>query len=101
MRHAISTAIPLCALVALNLFAHYFWVCTVPPGFADDPPRAPGAAQGALWASPRRAASRRALTGGVRWSETESVHVTRAGVTPCRRCGQMRPEVSSLGRARE
>ncbi len=27
--------IPLCVLVAVNMWTHYWWVCTVPPGFID------------------------------------------------------------------
>ncbi|KAJ7337032.1 hypothetical protein DFH08DRAFT_282705 [Mycena albidolilacea] len=29
---------PICVLIALNLWMHYFYAITVPPGFADDPP---------------------------------------------------------------
>ena len=43
---------PLCALVALNLFAHYYFVCTVPPGFADDPAPPPEPRTGTVWATP-------------------------------------------------
>ncbi|KAJ7472633.1 hypothetical protein FB451DRAFT_1367550 [Mycena latifolia] len=32
---------PLCVLIAANLWGHYY-VVTVPPGFADEPPRAAG-----------------------------------------------------------
>ena len=35
-------SLPICTLIALNLLMHYFYVCTVPPGFAEDPPQEPG-----------------------------------------------------------
>ena len=80
---------PICALIAFNLFMHYFWVCTVAPGFVEDPPREHGS--GWLWAQPR--SRRRPLTGaGVRWSE--EVNITRASWTRCKRCKELRPEVS-------
>lgn len=79
---------PVCVLIAVNLFGHYYWVCTIPPGFVTDPPRQPGA--GLLWARRRRTARNRAAT-GVHWSE--DVRVTRATVSKCRRCGELRPEV--------
>ncbi|KAM5539275.1 hypothetical protein V8D89_007148 [Ganoderma adspersum] len=80
---------PICVAIALNLFGHYYYVCTIPPGFADDPPREPHARTGILWARKRRSARHRALT-GVRWSQ--DAHVTRAAVSKCKRCGVMRPE---------
>ncbi|KAI0787365.1 DHHC palmitoyltransferase-domain-containing protein [Fomes fomentarius] len=78
---------PICVVIALNLLGHYYYVCTIPPGFVNDPPRIAGS--GLLWAKKRRAAKHRALT-GVRWSD--DVHVTRAETTRCKRCGDMRPE---------
>ena len=82
---------PLCVVIVLNLFGHYYHVCTVAPGFADDPPREAG--RGFLWARKRRSAKYRALT-GVRWSQ--DVNVTRAELSKCKRCGVMRPEVSRV-----
>ncbi len=79
---------PICVVIALNLIGHYYYVCTISPGFVDDPPRIAGS--GILWAKKRRAAKHRALT-GVRWSD--DMHVTRAETTRCKRCGEMRPEV--------
>ncbi|KAH9924107.1 DHHC palmitoyltransferase-domain-containing protein [Amylocystis lapponica] len=78
---------PICALIALNMFAHYYYVCTISPGFVTDPPRQPGT--GLLWAKRRNPT--RSLT-GVRWSD--DLHVTKAFVTKCRKCGVMRPERS-------
>ncbi len=79
---------PICLLIALNLFAHYYYVCTISPGFVNEPPRVAGA--GLLWARRRREAGSGPLT-GVRWSE--DMHVTRAETSKCRKCGEMRPEV--------
>lgn len=42
---------PLCALIVLNIHVHYYLVCTVPPGFADEPPQQGG--RGWAWARPR------------------------------------------------
>jgi palmitoyltransferase len=86
---------PICVLIALNLWMHYFYVITVPPGFADDPPVADSAKNSAqnsiFWASKK--ASRRGELAGVRWSN--ELVITQAGVTKCRKCGQQRPEVRS------
>ncbi|KAJ7794842.1 zf-DHHC-domain-containing protein [Mycena olivaceomarginata] len=83
---------PICVLIALNLWMHYFYVITVPPGFADDPPVADSAKSSAqnsiFWASKR--APRRGELAGVRWSN--ELVITQAGVTKCRKCGQQRPE---------
>ena len=79
---------PLCVLIATNMFAHYYYVCTVPPGFVSDAPRPRGS--GLLWAKKRRSARNRALT-GVRW--TEELNVTKASISKCKRCGEIRPEV--------
>ncbi|KAJ7472609.1 zf-DHHC-domain-containing protein, partial [Mycena latifolia] len=74
----------LCVLIAANLWGHYYYVVTVSPGFADEPPRVPGT--GLLWAVKKPSG-----TGtGARW--TEELVVTRAAVTKCRRCGQQKPE---------
>ncbi len=80
---------PLCIIIALNLHMHYFYVCTVPPGFVEDPPR--GVPESFLWAKkPQR---KRALTSGVNWSSGDSVKITKAEPSKCRKCGT-RPEVS-------
>lgn len=75
---------PPCILIALNLFTHYYYVCTVPPGFVQDEVSHPGS--GRLWASPSRRTS-----AGVRWSN-RGVTLLTASTTACRRCGLMRPE---------
>ncbi|EKM58574.1 uncharacterized protein PHACADRAFT_89055 [Phanerochaete carnosa HHB-10118-sp] len=78
---------PLCLLVVLNLFTHYYYVCTVLPGFVTDPP--PHHGSGWLWAQPRTPMRGRQMT-GVRWSE--ELNLTKASITRCKRCGEMRPE---------
>jgi palmitoyltransferase len=82
--------VPLCILAATNLIAHYYFVCTVRPGFADDVSARP--AEGMLWAAPLEQSPSR--SSGVHW--TENVRVTKAHMTRCKRCGVIRPEVSKL-----
>ncbi|KAH7884266.1 DHHC palmitoyltransferase-domain-containing protein [Phlebopus sp. FC_14] len=74
---------PPCLLIALNLVMHYYYVCTVPPGFIGDPPQCPGF--GFLWASPSRG------DGRLRTSLPE-LEIVAASMTRCRKCGEMRPE---------
>jgi hypothetical protein len=83
---------PPCMLIAVNLFMHYYYVCTVRPGYIDEPPRYPGTSF--LWASPSRP-RRQLTTSGVRWSSPE-LEIVRANITRCKRCGEMRPEVSCI-----
>ncbi|KZT00941.1 zf-DHHC-domain-containing protein [Laetiporus sulphureus 93-53] len=81
---------PICALIAFNLFMHYYWVCTIPPGFIDDPPLSPEPRSGWMWAQKRTS-----TPGGVRWSEL--LNVTRASMRRCRKCLVMRPEEVLMG----
>ena len=71
---------------------HYYYVCTVPPGFVDDLPAEAG--HGIMWAKKKGvgADSSGPLT-GVRWSDEGRVRITEAGTTTCRKCGQVKPEV--------
>jgi len=78
---------PLCLLIALNLFTHYYYACTIPPGFVDELPHLQNS--GWRWAKKREMAQKKALT-GVRWSD--DLNVTKATVTKCRKCGELRPE---------
>ncbi|KAH7903924.1 DHHC palmitoyltransferase-domain-containing protein [Hygrophoropsis aurantiaca] len=68
---------PPCVLIAANMFMHYYYVCTVPPGFVDgadpQPPR-----RSLLWATHPPAS--------MRWNSVP------ASTTRCRKCGQTRPE---------
>jgi palmitoyltransferase len=90
---------PICMLIAINLLSHYYYVCTVSPGFVDEPPRR--SSRSISWAKKRRTGGGRALTSntsdhvGVRWSD--DVNITKATTSKCRRCGVVRPEVSFLG----
>jgi palmitoyltransferase len=83
--------LPICILIAVNLHMHYYYVCTVNPGFVEDPPRDAGTS--ILWARRTKPGKGKALTGGggVRWSS--AVNITRAEVTQCTKCGQSKPEV--------
>ncbi|TDL20767.1 zf-DHHC-domain-containing protein [Rickenella mellea] len=80
-------SLPITSMVAVNMLAHYYYACTVRPGFVDDAPRQPG--KGFLWARKRSGSSSGALT-GVQWSSAE--RITKASITTCRKCGQRRPE---------
>ena len=80
--------IPICAVIALNMHMHYYYVCTVPPGFVDDGTRVEG--KGLLWA---RRKAQRPLT-GVRW--TSPVLITPALTRTCLKCGKVKPEVRIL-----
>ncbi|KAJ6582862.1 DHHC palmitoyltransferase-domain-containing protein [Mycena vulgaris] len=77
---------PYSVLVAANLLGHYYYVVTVPPGFADEPPREPPS-DSVLWATKRAAPSRGV---SVRWAD--ELTITRAAVTKCRKCTQLKPE---------
>ncbi|KAH8112627.1 zf-DHHC-domain-containing protein [Phellopilus nigrolimitatus] len=87
--------VPIDALIALNLLGQYYLACSVSPGFVDEQPRTEG--KSPFWA--RRRKSLLARTGaagiagsGVRWTEDAAVNMTRAHVTRCKKCGQIRPE---------
>lgn len=86
-------SLPICTLIAVNLFAHYYYVCTVNPGFVDDPPHIPGT--GFFWAKKSKPRNGKLLTGGVKWSSV--LNITKAEKTRCYKCSpaQMRPEVST------
>ena len=75
---------PICLLIACNLLTHYYYVCTIAPGFLDAPPQLPGSNY--LWAKPK--SSSRALAGA------NKLNITPANVTTCRKCGERKPEVS-------
>ncbi|KAJ7679345.1 DHHC palmitoyltransferase-domain-containing protein [Mycena polygramma] len=79
---------PICVLIALNLVMHYYYVITVSPGFAENPPAVDSAPSSIFWASKR--SPRRGELTGVRWSN--ELLITRAAVTKCRKCGQQKPE---------
>ncbi|KAI0304530.1 DHHC palmitoyltransferase-domain-containing protein [Multifurca ochricompacta] len=75
-----------CILIIINLLAHYYFVCTLSPGFASDPPQRAG--NGFLWAKKRHTYT---YTGhGVHWSA--NLNVTPASTTKCSKCGEIKPE---------
>jgi hypothetical protein len=77
-----------CLLIILNLFMHYYFACTVSPGFASDLPHLTG--NSFIWAK-KRQTSRRPLTNGVRWSV--DLNMTPAAIGRCSKCGGSKPEV--------
>lgn len=77
-----------CFLVIFNLFVHYYFACTVSPGFASDHPQRSG--NSFIWAK-KRQTSRRPLTNGVRWSI--DLNITPASTSRCSKCGGSKPEV--------
>ena len=84
-------SIPVCLLITLNLYMHYFYAITVPPGFLDDPPRDPP--NSFLWARKVKDKGKQRMISGVRWS-AKGTKITPASTTKCRKCSKFRPEVS-------
>ncbi|KAH9042253.1 zf-DHHC-domain-containing protein [Lactarius pseudohatsudake] len=76
-----------CLLIILNLFAHYYFACTVSPGFASDPP--PRTGNSFIWAK-KRQTPHRPLTNGIRWSA--NLNITPASTSRCSKCGGSKPE---------
>jgi palmitoyltransferase len=85
-------SIPICLLITLNLFMHYFYAITVSPGFLDDPPRDPP--NSFLWARKAKDKGKQRMISGVRWSAKGTTKITPASTTKCRKCSKFRPEVS-------
>jgi palmitoyltransferase len=80
-------SVPTCLLFATNMFAHYYYACTVPPGFADDPPSSITIRQGTGWIW----AQKYNIQSGVRSSDELGLSEPR--FNKCKRCGVQRPEV--------
>lgn len=84
--------IPICMLIASNLLAHYYYVCTIHPGRPDDG-LGTGEGQGWNWA-PKRGGK------GVKWSpvtlEAESSIRDGQSLPRCTKCHGAKPEVSVL-----
>ncbi|KZP00010.1 zf-DHHC-domain-containing protein [Calocera viscosa TUFC12733] len=78
--------VPLCLLIAANLFGHYYLACTVSPGFADD--RGMPVTSGWQWA-PRRPGE---PGGEVTAEEGQSERLRKPRERRCKKCGGMRPE---------
>ncbi|THU79026.1 hypothetical protein K435DRAFT_845582 [Dendrothele bispora CBS 962.96] len=93
---------PIRVLIVLNMFTHYSLACTIPPGVVDaEGPQLPKTfLKHLLWASLKRSTDDHAyralspLENGFRGDErTGRLNITRAEITKCRKCGQMRPEI--------
>ncbi|KAF9001502.1 DHHC palmitoyltransferase-domain-containing protein [Cyathus striatus] len=82
--------LPLCVLIAANILVHYYYVCTVRPGFVNEPPQERGT--GILWAKPK--SGKKKLTRGVKWNK--EVKITPASTTRCRKCSVLRPEADRV-----
>jgi palmitoyltransferase len=79
-------ATPICILVAVNLIMHYYYACTVPPGFVDAPPQKHGI--GFLWA--------RQPDSVARGEDPIRMKIIPASMARCRKCNVDRPEVRQL-----
>lgn len=86
--------VPLNALVACNMLVHYYLSCTVPPGFIDDPSQEAG--EGIIWARKSKVRLPNGVANGHALGR-DGVDVTPAHISRCRRCAQLRPEVSLYG----
>lgn len=84
---------PLCGLIACNILAHYYWACTIPPGFPDEYTRLSGtrsrpeAAWGAFFIAPERS---RQLDSGAQWTQDDLLEGTPIR---CTKCSIIKPEV--------
>lgn len=82
-----------CALIALNTVAHYFWAITISPGFADEDIRMSGARSRSqssflvklLTAPERQPSSNHEILHGY---ELETGRIGK-----CNKCGSIKPEV--------
>ena len=84
---------PICALIALNTLANYYWAITVPPGFADEDIRLSGYKRSSpisRWERWTTAPTRIPGHGSefIRSHEVESGRVGK-----CQKCGSIKPEV--------
>ena len=88
-------SIPICLLITLNLYMHYYYAMTIPPGFLDGPPPEP--VNSFLWARKvnddkgRQAMSPRGST----WWD-RGVRITPGCPTECPKCDKFRPEVGLI-----
>jgi hypothetical protein len=84
---------PICAVIALNMVANYYWAIKVPPGFADEDVSLSGQrryAQNSRW--PKwTIAPTRAPRHGPDFMHNHELEVGRIG--KCTKCGSMKPEV--------
>ncbi|KAG8766627.1 hypothetical protein FRC15_006212 [Serendipita sp. 397] len=87
---------PICALIAFNTLAHYYWAITISPGFADDDVRLSGQRRHyptSTWVLKMTAPTRRSSFG----SEILPGHELENGrAGKCLKCGSVKPEVGNL-----
>ncbi|KAG8808301.1 hypothetical protein FRC18_005105 [Serendipita sp. 400] len=83
---------PICALIAFNTLAHYYWAITISPGFADDDVRLSGQRRHyptSTWVLKMTAPTRRSSFG----SEILPGHELENGrAGKCLKCGSVKPE---------
>lgn len=85
---------PICALIACNTVAHYYWAITVSPGFADEDALMSGVRTRARKSHSRFVQLMTAPTrrGAAATAFSHQLDVGRVG--RCQKCGSMKPEVS-------
>lgn len=84
-------SIPICLLITLNLYMHYYYAITISPGFLDDLPHDP--VNSLLWARKVEVKGQQAMIlRGATWSE-RGVKITPGCPTKCWKCKKLRPEV--------
>lgn len=89
---------PLCGLIACNILAHYYWACTVPPGFADEHTRLSGARNRpeAAWRTYLIAPERSSQPDiRAQWTQDD---LLEGRPSRCNKCGSIRPEVRTCMR---
>ena len=92
---------PLCGLVACNILAHYYWACTIPPGFPDEHTRLSGtrrrpeATWRAYFIAPDRS---RQLDSGAQWTQDD---LLEGRPMRCNKCCSIKPEVRISARKEE
>jgi len=89
---------PICALIALNTVANYYWAITVPPGFADEDIRLSGHRRSTPIGRWERwtTAPTRVGPHGSEFMRSHELEPARVG--KCQKCGSIKPEVSCTER---
>ena len=84
---------PLCGLIACNMLAHYYWACSIPPGFPDEHARLSGARARpeAAWRAYFMApdGSRELDSGG----QLTQDDLLEGRPIRCKKCSSIKPEV--------
>ena len=84
---------PLCGLIACNILAHYYWACTIPPGFPDEHARLSGARSRpeAAWRAYFKAPDRSSqVDSGAQWTQDD---LLEGRPIRCKKCSSIKPEV--------